>query len=181
MKSEVKVKTKRFIDCPHCGEEDMCIEHLFDFQSGQEERMAGPWHCRHCGHSFFIYVRSDGTARIEEREEVSYPIFILLEIPPQEQSIFLKVASDSYGRPVEDDDQRYFYEEHTCPVNYFRSVKEIKVGDDDDPHGLALYRGWFVAESKEDQHKARWLKDNGNEKQHEQLPEKTEGGTDENR
>lgn len=173
-KVAVEVKTKRFIACPHCGEEDMCIEHLFDFSPGVgDEHMAGPWHCEHCGHSFFIYTYRDGTVKIIEREEVSHPIFVLLEIPPQKESIFLIVASDTYGRPVEDDHQRYFYEEHTCPVNYFRSVKEIKVGDDDDPHGLALYRGWFVAESKDDQHEARWLKENGAE-MCKQLPERVQ-------
>ena len=67
----------------------------------------------------------------------SVPMVVLLEIPPQETAIILRVATETYGRPVEDDDLRYYYEEHTCPINYLRDVLQVKVQHDDDPHGLA--------------------------------------------
>lgn len=32
--------------------------------------------------------------------------------------------------------QRYYYNEHTCPTNWFRNVEEIIFQKDKDPHGV---------------------------------------------
>ena len=171
------VFTKRFVTCPTCGKSDHVIEHLFEGfgKPGYGESLrAGPWPCQVCGHSFNLTCWTDGTVELEpSNEPVSVPITVLLEIPPQNESIFLKVAAETYGRPVTDDKERYFYEEHTCPVNYLRSVVEVKVGDDEDPHGLALYRSWYVAE---DAQRSRELIGHAGEynKQHNLLPAKKE-------
>ena len=146
--------TKRFITCPHCQEGVHTVEHLI--QNAQNptykgECHAGPWYCDNCGHSFFLVASSDGTIDVTLHKEVSTPITVLLEIPPQQHPIVLKVAHKNYGGPVEENNLRYFYEEYTCPINYLRDVLEVSVEGDSDPHGLASYRGWFVTEDEEDE------------------------------
>ena len=49
---------------------------------------------------------------------------------------------------------RYFYEEHTCPVNYLRDTLSVIHGNpwkcDDDPHGLFKYIGEVPLKGNED-------------------------------
>jgi hypothetical protein len=168
---KVEPKQQRYLDCPHCGGSKFVVEHLFDDlndKSFKGKREAGPWGCKSCGGYFNLTVFADGTLDITLETQKSVPITVLLEIPPQKESIFLKVASETYGRPVTDDHNRYFYEEHTCPINWTRCVTEIKIGDDDDPHGLAKYCTWFVAE---DPQRARSLLEHSTTPVTHRLPE----------
>jgi hypothetical protein len=69
---------------------------------------------------------------------------VILQIPPQTDPIVFEVQGWEYsdiGGTAEEkrEHTRYYYEEHTCPTNWFRDVKKISIGDDDDPHGLVVF------------------------------------------
>ena len=137
-----EVFTKRFVRCPACGGAEFAVEHLF----GDTERTAGPWYCHACDHGITLTVYPDGRVDVAASKQRIRRVRVILEIPPQEHSIMLEVKGTEYddgdGFPsLEEQAQRhaYYYEESTCPTNYLRDVKEVRVGDREDPHGLARF------------------------------------------
>ena len=147
-----EIMIKRYFLCLNCGKHEFTIEHILqEFETS--ECFVSPfntrWGCDECGSQIKIVIHKDGIVETEILEEKSVKYTVLLEIPPQSKSIFLKIKAESYGRDIESDNLRFFYEEHTCPINYFRSCTEIKIGDNDDPHGLAKYINWFTSENED--------------------------------
>lgn len=138
------IKSERYALCPACEERLGIVEHLFAESFGT--RHAGPWYCDNCGAGWKIEVdREAGTIELTEHEDKARPTIVELRIPPQSEPITLFVSGlrweSENGTDKYDHDQhnRYYYEQHTCPENYFHSILEIYLGDKADPHGLAKY------------------------------------------
>lgn len=146
---DVILKTDRYFMCPNGCEHKFFVEHLLiemeqDIHGWgkHEQRTAGPWYCDTCGQGWSLVLFKTGLVQVEKtkREGKKKDCWVILEIPPQSQPIRLKVRGMYFGASINQEEldyKRYFYEEHTCPTNYFRSVAEITIGDDSDPHGLA--------------------------------------------
>jgi len=71
---------------------------------------------------------------------------VQLEIPPQTKPITLYVKGQRFSDQPDPWSQdpplsnlEYYYEEHTCPINYLHHALEVRLGDDADPHGLARF------------------------------------------
>ena len=154
------VVQKPFVACPTCGEAGFSIGHLSLFCFGGPAS-AGPWFCGSCGWGIKLSF-AEGAFQVEKLPERQWTSAVKLVIPPQKDPIELIVSgiawdeNEAGGVGVEgrSEHDRYFHEEHTCPVNWLRSVARIKVGDDDDPHGLAKYVSTRVIEPGD-----KWLKE----------------------
>lgn len=147
----VETTVKHYALCHECGQPIASISHLME-----DAKKAGRyevWNWDHNGDhacmattSFVITYEggndysvtySPGTVK-----RTWVPCTVLMELPPQEKSIFLVVKTNCHlddetpsGYPNSD----YHYNEGTCPTNWIREVKEIHYDGDDDPHGLFRY------------------------------------------
>ncbi len=88
--------------------------------------------------SFAAFCFEVGSADAERRE----PVLVTLEMPPQALPVRITFRGFRYYEGSEssiaeaDDGLRFLYEEHSCPVNWLRNLKEVFLGDEEDPHGL---------------------------------------------
>lgn len=139
MNVDVQVKRTRHFKCPNGCEHEFNIEHLFD-----RPHSAGPWYCDVCGQGWMVNSFDDG--RVDavawhgtgDRDDGKMRRqMVVLEIPPLPHPIRLKVRGRRFTANIDEESHRYFYEEHTCAVNYFRDVEGIEIDGDEDPHGLA--------------------------------------------
>jgi hypothetical protein len=126
--------TRLFINCPACSAVCGAVDHLF--------KMApttwGPWHCDECHAGFRGKAHPDGTLDVELTGERMVPQFVMVEIPPQTETISLMLET-TYLERFTDESVRYLIEEHSCPSNHLRAVGGVWLGDDADPHGLMRF------------------------------------------
>ena len=137
--------TRRFVRCPHGCAHEFRVEHLFERQTNT----AGPWFCDECGRGWDWEVTPEGLEITESKTRL-YFHKVLLELPPQKESVFFTLASSGQrepGDPDRLDGLRYLYDEHTCITNWLREVEEVKIGTNTDPHGLFRFVNVFEAES----------------------------------
>lgn len=139
MKAKLRTKTTVHIACPYCGKGESRVDHLF---GDHLPKAVGPWACDECGRQYRLTVNSATDIDVEPFDDGSSWVktYDLLSIPPQEKPIYF-VVTGGYHSPHEEADKgmTYFYEEHTCPINWLRSVKAIISEDDEDPHGIANF------------------------------------------
>lgn len=162
--STTPIVNVRHFACQACGQHLFNIEHLYEvFQQSSDinERAAGFWYCDACGVANRPTVYRDGSLRVEVKpEQRCLPTSVVLCIEPQDKPIYLLVKgmhwTDEKPDPGEsvqaqqEQRDRYFYNEHTCPTNWFRHVQEIMIGDDCDPHGIAQHVGTILEPPTED-------------------------------
>lgn len=159
-----EIHTRRYFKCPAGCDHEFIVENLL--ASGKDSN-AGPWECAVCGRPWVITFK-DGELEVTEHEGIErrrYNDFTILELPPQTESVFFKIKSMRWQptlTPEALDKHRYYYEEHTCPVNWL-GVLEVKVGKDADPHGLFRFVTSFDADAEEKEEGPRALQEKGRE------------------
>lgn len=130
-----KTITKEFIMCPECGKGEFSISHLGDNCVG-----AGPWYCDECGFGINLEIK-DKTVRVWEAKSRKIDTLNLL----RKDDLWLVVNGMRFkGLHYRDEMsstelyavKRYYYEEGTCPTNYFNDTIEIFKGNYKDPHGI---------------------------------------------
>jgi hypothetical protein len=144
------VETKHYAGCPECGGKVGSIDHM----ASDEVRAAGPWFCDDCGRGWTIRTNGRDVCDLELfTQERRVPVTVTLVLPPQKEPVVFVLHDHKMEESDRDEameQARYFYEEHTCPTNWMRNVEEIRIGDNDDPHGL------FRFESIEPGHQEVW-------------------------
>lgn len=139
MKAELATKTKQYIVCPYCGcDHTFSVSHLLELN---EQKTFGHWYCDKCGKSVMGTVFEDGSVEIEKTDQTREECHVLLELEPQERSVFLVAKGMFFNGKIDPENKKYYYEEHTCPINYFKDVEVVMVEEDSDPHGLFRYKG----------------------------------------
>jgi len=128
--------TKQFIACPHCGEATG--------YTPTDTRNA-EWEHTHlgsegCGKGF-KYIIKDGDRFVEalDTQPDAAPILSLLVLPPQKQPVYFILGNTGYrdrNTGKIDLDRDYYYNDHSCPTNWFTDIRAMIIGDDADPHGL---------------------------------------------
>lgn len=119
------------VSCPSCGKLS-----VIDYTTKGQKYT---WRCHNddCGKQYSFVQNEDGTIDAEPTGVVVERCSVLLKMPPQKENVFLIVR----GTKSDVDNQVYFYNEHTCPTNYFSEVEELYLGDREDPHGLFEFVG----------------------------------------
>lgn len=130
--------TKRLILCPCCGEST----------GSSSDHLAmgvhwGPWYCDNCGQAFHGVNKPEGVAVDRLGKRIVETLVLLKLRQNTEKPIHIVVDGRMY---VNDDDDlhtaislkqsqdKYHYEEHTCPSNYL--AVNISENGDPDPHGV---------------------------------------------
>jgi len=131
-KSKVVSETLHYIICPHCEKFRNRICHLF----GKKNYQWGIWYCEECGGGYKGTV--DGTdvyvEKVEKRKDNAL-VFLKFD------NILLAVKGMYFDKNL--NFLKYFYEEHTCPINYLKSAELIidLHYENTDPHGLFEFVG----------------------------------------
>jgi hypothetical protein len=146
MKLKSFKEIKEYLICPVCGfDKAFSISH---FTNGECSGF-GPWYCDKCFHSIVGEVHG-GIAEVELTDKMCIPTLVLLvyyKDMDKSQRMYLIVKGMRFTTGGKDDDgnQHYFYNEHTCPINYMRveMVLEHEIIHNDeydpgdtDPHGI---------------------------------------------
>ena len=132
--ANITMQTKHLINCPNCGHADSGVDHLM----GQEgDRTFGPWYCGACGTAYEGVVKNgkDVLIKVSEGRRLDDTL-VLLQLPPQKESVYLVVKGMMFDGELNEDGKRYHYDQHTCPTNYLKDSVALIIGNDDDPHGL---------------------------------------------
>lgn len=151
--AKIVVETKRRIVCPHCDKPAGVIDHLVG--TTVETR----WSCDECGGGYRLAFLSNGDVLVEPTQHRTIRTLDLLVLKPQDKPVYFVVSgmrftgeTHAWSSKAEDDDvveqarhKQFYYEEHSCPTNWFEP-EVVYYDGDDDPHGLIE----FVAHRDED-------------------------------
>lgn len=138
MKTEIIRKETVHANCPHCGEESKDLSWLI--RNGERKHL----YCDECNRGFDIrYV--DGYFAIEKLSNVKIPIYIFLKHGNVVLVVERIITEDE--DPDFNENTEYYYNEHTCPINYMDDVILVLELDDNDnidadPHGVFEYLGY---------------------------------------
>lgn len=129
--------------CPWCeGESGHRVDHLY---GDRMPTTAGPWYCNECRQSFRVKVNAPGDVELAKEigRDAFTPSVALLKFDGKDGSVFFVMKHDRYrsnGSVETDADnqehQRYFFEEHSCPTNWLRECIAVIEAGDTDPHGF---------------------------------------------
>ncbi len=134
-----RTRTTTYAVCPHCGEDAGTIDHLL----GQTFQTA--WYCDHCGYRYALAF-SDGGVIVSKTKGRKIVTADLLVLRPQDKPIYFVVKgmrfegeAFSVGGDSNPDEERehkqFFYESHSCPINWLKP-DVVYFDGDADPHGV---------------------------------------------
>jgi ribosomal protein L37AE/L43A len=137
IKANIITETTHYIECPYCHKSKERIDHLFEENTNRKETSFGPWYCDECGGSYEGVVRGqDVFIKLNTNKRKDDSLVFL-----RNGNVLLIVKGMYFDGDLDKGHQEYFYNEHTCPTNYFKSVEmvvDLKTGDTD-PHGIFEY------------------------------------------
>lgn len=131
-------KPERYILCPACKKEDFRVCHL---PTGTKTK----WVCDECGVHFRVHVISADEVNTEIVEEVRTEKTLVTLRSEGPVTLVVEGLRHTSAKIPEDVDEfdrqeRYYYDEHTCPTNYLSCVRKVIDEDgDEDPHGIFKY------------------------------------------
>lgn len=136
-KASTTIEVTHFIDCPHCYNDRYRVDHLFS--PDKQVRHFGPWYCDECGGSFSGKVIGSDVF-VEKHDESKRKDKCLVFL--KNNNVMLVVKGMYFDGELNLENERYFYEEHTCPTNYLGVEMVIDTDDGDtDPHGIFEFIG----------------------------------------
>lgn len=106
--------TKTYVHCPNCDHQMSVVDHLFK----DKIKSAGPWSCRKCNLEWLLSLNEDQLTIIqyEGQSKPFAPALALLRTRTSPAIYFIvpvrSMDPDNVG------ENRYFYDEHTCPTNW---------------------------------------------------------------
>lgn len=133
-KSKVVAETLHYVICPHCDKGRSRICHLF----GKTNFSWGTWYCDECGGGYKGVVNGTDVYVDKVERRIDHALVFL-----RHGDILLVVKGMYFDGDLDLSAKRYFYEEHTCPINYFKDAEliiDLKTKNDD-PHGLFEFIG----------------------------------------
>lgn len=131
----VQAKVRLFIPCPSCTKGLWRVDQLPISQTAT-------WTCDKCLRTANIErVSETDFETIPAKGRKDTPVTVTLRsitIPPITLKLNTWKYDHSQGLPQEEyeSNERYFYNEHTCPTNWVREIEEIEFQGNRDPHGV---------------------------------------------
>ena len=130
----VQAKIRLYIPCPSCTD---------GFWRADQLKMGQPttWSCDQCNNQAHILRVSDEDFQTVPTGKKETPITVILQ-SVTEPKIIVRVNAWKYAHsqdlPQDEfvENERYFYNQHTCPTNWLRDIEQIEFEGDKDPHGV---------------------------------------------
>jgi len=129
-----QAKIRLYIPCPACEDGIWRADHITVGQSTI-------WTCDECHNESRIQRLTENYFEILPNGRKDTPVVVTLQ-SATEPKITLKLNAWKYSHSQDDSqedyesNQRYFYDEHTCPTNWTNQIVEIIFKGDHDPHGV---------------------------------------------
>lgn len=150
-----RVETKVFCKCPLCEKHDFRIDHLFnDAAKRSEGYYPVYWSCDKCRAKFDIRVFADRHVEFSQtgtEENPFLPAVILLKSntgDDQDRPIYAVVRAGTHKDAIDKEKAErfsshldYYYNEGTCPTNWWRNTVCLIQDQDEDPHGCFEFVG----------------------------------------
>lgn len=133
-KKFAKLLTRNYLICPNCGERGYCVDH----RAKPDSPVTWPEDCTACDHKFQYTLTAEGELTYVELPQDRIGVLCLLEYHNNKVPLRLVVESKAYKHHGDTDynfDKSYWFNEHTCPTNFFDVVLICDAGDLD-PHGV---------------------------------------------
>lgn len=128
------IKTKRFITCPVCGEQEWEVEHRLDPSSPYYGGQWGPLRCNKCTHEFNCHLGADDQIEITDISKSKGDIACLFRFRD------LYIIAGPFMEFDNDDHIDHFFHSHICPVSILHSAMEVYDADyGSDPHGVLRF------------------------------------------
>lgn len=126
-------RTKTYAVCPACGADAGCVDHLLG------QALTTRWYCDACGQRYELAFSLGGGVVISRVEGRKVRTVDLLVLQPQAKPVYfivegLRFEEDGSERD-EDEEKRFYYDEHSCPTNWLHP-EMVYFNGDSDPHGL---------------------------------------------
>jgi len=127
---KVPVHTKRYINCPNCGESEQQVEALFS----RTPINFGPWDCERCDHTYRGSIDADGVITITEIKPIDEPlVYHLLRF----RDLYVVAGPYRDQTPKQVD---YLIHSHQCPVSIMAATQDVfSSTGENDPHGIFRY------------------------------------------
>lgn len=132
----IREHLKTYAVCPACGEDAGCINHLLG------QTLETQWYCDACGQCYRLkFTNENGVAVdisvVEGKRKITTVDMLVLK--PQDKPVYFIVKGMRFEGEDDDRDEhehkQFFYEEHSCPTNWFKP-SVVAFDGDYDPHGL---------------------------------------------
>lgn len=142
------IKTTHYINCPSCKVVQNEVSHLFEL-SMKRLVTFGPWYCDSCGCAYIgeiIYKVVSVEIIPDERKDTSIAFLKF-------HNTILVVEGMYFNGELDQESDRFFYEEHECPTpNITHSILKVIDLDnwDSDQHGLFTFIGSVKSFSVDD-------------------------------
>jgi hypothetical protein len=147
-------KTTHSVTCPCCGKYSWTVDHLFEAapkHSGGHYTVH--WDCNKCQEDFEIHVYGPDRVEFKQKGKKANPFIpalVLLKSCHEESPVYALVETSSHLKSIKESQlpedhpdagggMRYYYDESTCPTNWFRDVTKLIHEGDDDPHGVFTF------------------------------------------
>lgn len=149
-----------FVVCPWCGKESGCrVDHLYGRDTSWRL-----WRCGKCQQSFRGTVRNTNVVTAEKTTDggIRQRAMNLLKFEGVDGPVFFVMDGGTYTEDPnatdrdEQDSQRFFYEEHSCPTNWLRTCVAVIEDGDTDPHGFLSFVRAVEVDNGFDEDKADW-------------------------
>lgn len=125
-----ETEVRNYVFCPHCGKGRFYYDYMRQAVPSISE--CGPTYCDECHRSYYVRLLPDGGIQTAKSHHTKQPILVLLA-----RSDMLLVVEHSRLDGCTDENLAYYFNEHTCPRNYFRDTDRVLLRPDNaDPHGL---------------------------------------------
>ena len=155
---------QEFIICPWCEEESGCrVDHLY---GGTNFQRIGPWYCNECRKPIMGKINAPGDVEITKGDDSKRSFsrsMALLKFEGKDGPVFFVMDHDRYRDSSDETDednqnhQRYFFEEQSCPKNWLRDCAAVIQDGDCDPHGfLDFVRAVDVPNDFDDDNDQNW-------------------------
>ncbi len=141
---KAKLCAVTYANCPNCGNAEAFKLHDQILACGYFHG----WSCDVCHHVYNGQVINDEWVLDHKGE--NKPTLVLLSLPPQTKPVYFVIESAIYrhsaplGSAEQEENNRYFFEESTCPTNCIRCeeiLNEEHGRYSGDNHGLLRYVG----------------------------------------
>lgn len=134
-----------FLVCPWCGEQSgQRVDHLYD--GGPFSDGFGPWYCKECRRGIQGRVIGPGDVQIWKSSTAARfsRSMALLRFDGADRAVFFVIDHDRFWQGNEEDegnqqDQKYFFEEGSCPINWLTKCVEVIQDGEADPHGFLTF------------------------------------------
>lgn len=127
-------RTTTYAVCPSCGKDAGRIDHLL----GQTLRTQ--WYCDACGIGYNLEFSTDGVVVTVAEGKRKVTTIDVLVLKPHDKPVYfvvegMRFEGEGHDDVSEADKKEFYYNEHSCPTNWFKPTV-VAFDGDDDPHGL---------------------------------------------